>query len=278
MSELEDKAKWIRRKCVEMSHNAKEGHLGSALSCVDILVALYEHFNLDPSPGTENYPDRNTRPDRDRLYFSKGHACSALYATMAAFDVINPDALDHYAKGVLTPHPDMNLFPKLEMSSGSLGHGLGIACGAAYALKQQGSKAKCIVLMGDGECNEGSVWEAAQFAAAHKLDNLIVVVDYNRIQSIGRTDEISGGKGLKQKFISFGWTAGNFDGHRFTDATVHLPAMDNGLNYTEYQEYPTALIAHTTAGKGVSFMEDQILWHYRVPDADEVKRALEELK
>lgn len=261
MTELEDKAKWIRRKCVTMSHNAKEGHLGSALSCVDILVALYEHFDLsDPF-------DKN----RDRLYFSKGHACSALYATMAKYGVVSVEDLDGYATSdsMLTPHPDKRMLPQLEMSAGSLGHGLGIACGAAYALKQQGSKSKCIVLMGDGECNEGSIWEAAQFACANKLDNLTVVVDYNRIQSIGRTDEISGGTSLVDKFRAFGWHGVNLDGHnmesilrRFTCLSIY---------------HPCVIVAHTTAGKGVSFMEDQILWHYRVPDEDEVKRALEEL-
>lgn len=264
MMELEDKAKWIRRKCIEMSYASKEGHLGSALSCVDILVALYEHFNLlHPS-----------HTDRDRLYFSKGHACSALYATMAMYGVIPEDSLAYYTESgsAFTPHPDKTLLPMLEMSAGSLGHGLGIACGAAYALKLQGSSSKCIVLMGDGECNEGSVWEAAQFATAHKLDNLIVVVDYNKIQSIGRTDEISGGTELQDKFRAFGWDSFNIKGNDVQDIewwirTTDMPKTD----------MPLSFIAETTAGKGVSFMEDQVLWHYRVPSEDEVKRALEEL-
>jgi len=273
--ELEQKAKWIRSQCVKMSYAAKEGHLGSALSCVDILVALYDHFNFKPT--IESYDMGGSQsvanPDRDRLYFSKGHAASALYATMKEFGHI-PDNMDTYAKpnSLLTPHPDKNLLPELEMSSGSLGHGLGGACGAALALKLSGSTAKCIVLMGDGECNEGSVWEAAQFAAAHKLDNLIVLVDYNRIQSIGRTDDISGGANLSGKFHAFGWNAEDRRGHDF-------PSLTRSISYKSVDR-PTVIIAETVAGKGVSFMEavsDTCLWHYRVPSEEEVQRALEEL-
>jgi len=259
--DMEARAKHIRSNCVEMSYNGQEGHLGSALSCVDILVALYSHFNLDPDDES-----------RDRLYFSKGHACSALYATLAEFDFLDQSDLYNYAQHgeALTPHPDKNLLSILEMSAGSLGHGLGIACGAAYALKQQGSKSRCIVLMGDGECNEGSVWEAAQFAAAHKLDNLLVVVDYNRIQSIGRTDDIAGRMDLGDKFEAFGWDSDWADGHDIDD-------LLDAWECKHKKGMPTVVVAYTTAGKGVSFMEDQILWHYRVPDKDEVERALEEI-
>jgi len=266
--ELEQKAKWIRSQCIQMSFNAKEGHLGSALSCVDILVGLYDHFNFEPSD-----------PERDRLYFSKGHAVSALYNTMITFEILSPDIRDTYAQqGTrLTPHPDKNLLPELEMSSGSLGHGLGVACGAALALKLRGSSAKCIVVMGDGECNEGSVWEAAQFATSHNLDNLIVIVDYNGIQSIGRTDEISGHTSLYKKFWAFGWdvTTGPGNSIEWLQGII--------TNHIEHnlQTKPFFIEACTTYGKGVSFMMDQLdgcLWHYRVPSEDEVKRALKELK
>jgi len=265
IEELEQKAKWIRSQCIKMSYNAKEGHLGSALSCADILVAIYDHFNFDPFD-----------PERDRLYFSKGHAASALYATMASFGIIYEDALDCYAQpgSVLTPHPDKRLFEKLEMSSGSLGHGLGVACGAAYALKQRGSTAKCIVLLGDGECNEGSVWEAAQFAVSHELDNLLVVVDYNRIQSIGRTDTISGHTNLLRKFKAFGWGGWHIDGHNYAEWDDRLIRLRHEV------DMPMVVVAQTVAGAGVSFMEEQsntCLWHYRVPSEEEVQVALEEL-
>lgn len=255
--DLEECAKRIRAKCVQMSHDAKEGHLNGALSCVDILVALHKRF---------------LRP-YDRFYFSKGHACSALYATFAEMGYIPKEWLDSYATpgSPLTPHPDIHTLPLLGMSAGSLGHGLGIAAGAAYALKQANSPARCVVLMGDGECNEGSVWESANFAGAQVLDNLIVIVDYNRVQSVGRTDDLAGGKSLAHKFKSFGWESKYVDGHSFKDI------IDN-LTINPYpQTRPFAMIATTVSGNGVSFMEGDVLWHYRVPNEEEVRLALEEL-
>jgi len=159
------------------------------------------------------------------------------------------------------------------MSAGSLGHGLGIAAGAAYALKMAGSPARCVVLLGDGECNEGSVWEAAQVAAANKLDNLIVIVDYNRIQSVGRTEDISGDTWLDDKFRAFGWESKMIDGHNFQDILNNLTINPIPLGL------PFAIIARTVSGKGVSFMEgnDSALWHYRVPNEEEVSKALVEL-
>ena len=256
---LRDKAKRIRASCVRMAHDGNEGHLGSALSCVDILVALYA------AGATLQHHDPDTR-----VYFSKGHACSALYATWAEIGYIPKVWLDNYAKpgSCLTPHPDWNMLPQLEMSAGSLGHGLGIAAGAAYASKLQGKPTKHVVIMGDGECNEGSVWEAAQWARAYKLDNLTVIVDYNRIQSIGRTDEISGDTSLVDKFKAFGWMSCWVNGHNFSEIQTAL-----GWNCVK----PLAIIAKTVGGKGVSFMTDQILWYYRVPSEEEVKKALVEL-
>jgi len=256
--DLEECAKRIRAKCVQMSHDSGEGHLNGALSCVDILVALHKRF-LRPS---------------DRFYFSKGHACSALYATYAEMGYIPKDWLDSYATpgSPLTPHPDIHTLPLLGMSAGSLGHGLGIAAGAAYALKMIDSPARCVVLMGDGECNEGSVWESAQFAGAQNLDNLIVIVDYNKIQSVGRTDDISGETWLVNKFRAFGWESAGVDGHNFQE-------IINKLTINPYPaELPFAMIANTVSGKGVSFMEDDVLWHYRVPSFQEVVNALIELE
>jgi len=257
--DLEECAKRIRAKCVQMSHDSGEGHLNGALSCVDILVALHKIF---------------LRPD-DRFYFSKGHCCAALYATYAEMGYIPKEWLDSYATpgSPLTPHPDIHTLPLLGMSAGSLGHGLGMAAGAAYALKQKDSSAHCVVLMGDGECNEGSVWEAAQFAVANHLDNLIVIVDYNRVQSVGRTDDISGDTWLEDKFKAFGWESKPVNGH-------NCQSVINNLTIKPYPlKLPLALIAYTVSGKGVSFMEgnDSALWHYRVPNEEEVRLALEEL-
>lgn len=264
--ELERNSKWIRKQVVQMAHNGKEGHLNGALSCVDILNLLFAKFDLN------GYSE-----DRDRLYFSKGHAVTALYATMCCYihsqgiceGLSGHFCLDSYNQpnSQLTPHPDKHLLSALEMSSGSLGHGLGVAAGAAYALKQKGSKSKCIVLLGDGECNEGSVWEAAQFAVAKQLDNLLVIIDANGTQSIDYTEPISGGASLAGKFQAFGFSTTQCDGHDFGQLSYAFVP----------QSKPRAVIAHTVAGKGVSFMEDSILWHYKVPDADEVKRAMAEL-
>ena len=252
--DLEECAKRIRSKCVQMSHDSGEGHLNGALSCVDILVALHKRF---------------LRPF-DRFYFSKGHCCSALYATYAEMGYIPKEWLDTYATpgSPLTPHPDIQMLPLLGMSAGSLGHGLGIAAGAAYALKQADSPARCVVLMGDGECNEGSVGEAAQFARAQNLDNLIVIVDYNGVQSVGKTDDISGSTNLEEKFKAFGWNAITVNGHSYSQLTYYL---------INQPSKPHVVIAKTVSGKGVKFMEDDVLWHYKIPNDEEVRLALEEL-
>ena len=261
--DIEECAKRIRVKCVQMSHDSGEGHLNCALSCVDILVALHKRF---------------LRPF-DRFYFSKGHCCSALYATYAEMGYIPKEWLDSYATpgSPLTPHPDIHTLPLLGMSAGSLGHGLGIAAGAAYALKQIDSPARCVVLMGDGECNEGSNWEAAQFAAANKLDNLIAIVDYNGIQSVGKTDDISGNTILGNKFEAFGWNLTFAKGHDFHDI---LYSVDVNRRLDLQKNSPVVVIARTVSGKGVSFMEgnDSALWHYKIPNDEEVRLALEELE
>lgn len=256
MKTLEQIAKDIRKDCIRMSYNAKEGHLGSALSCVDILVALFEHFRFD---------------GEDKLFFSKGHGCSALYATYAEYGFIDKAELETYAQpnSRLLPHPDKLALPILEMSAGSLGHGLGYACGVAYSMKQKGQNGKVVVVMGDGECNEGSVWEAAQFAKAHGLDNLLVVVDYNGVQSIGKTDEISGDTSLVDKFKAFGWAGTWCIGSSQFSLDTTMQFAKKGL---------TAIVATTTPG--ISHMNKDwysCLWHYRVPNKEEVEIMLEEL-
>lgn len=263
---LERKARELRATCVQMSHDAKEGHLGSALSCVDLIVALYYRW-LRVSPAEP------LRADRDRFILSKGHGCTALYAALADRGFIPLDWLEGYATddAPLPNHPCRHMLPLLECSSGSLGHGLGIATGMLYGLRMDGLGARAAVLLSDGECNEGSVWEAATFAAAHKLDRLLAIVDYNGIQAVGRSDELMGFSSLEARFKAFGWAARTIDGNRLPEILAALEA------FPFEADRPSAIVARTTGGAGVSFMRDQVLWHYRVPSDDELRRALEEL-
>lgn len=261
---LEKRARQLQATCVKMSHEGKEGHLGGSLSCVRILVALY-HCWLEVSASDPK------APPRDRFIFSKGHACSALYAVLADRGFFPKEWLAAYNQpgSPLPLHPCKYALPALEVSSGSLGHGLGIAAGLAYGLKLNGVKARVVVLMSDGECNEGSVWEAAMVACAQRLERLLAIVDYNGTQSIGMTDEVMGHTSLEEKFRSFGWATQSVNGN---DIASLLSALDR-FPFAEGQ--PSAIVAKTK--KGISFMEDQILWHYRVPTKDEVERAVREL-
>lgn len=266
VGELEQKARNIRATCVQMAYDGEEGHLKGALSCVDILVCLYNHWlRVDK---------RNPRkPDRDRLFFSKGHSCTALYAVLADCGFVAKEKLALYAQphSPFPIHPCIHALPILEISSGSLGHGLGIAAGSLYGLRLDGNKARGVVLMSDGECNEGSVWEAAMFAAAQKLDRLLAIVDYNRVQSVGRTDELMGHTSLEEKFRSFGWSARTVNGHKISEI------IDSLDRFPFESGKPSAIIAQTVAGAGVSFMEDDVLWHYRKPSQAELEKALQEL-
>jgi transketolase len=266
IQQLEHLARQVRASCIKMAHDGREGHLTSALSCTDILVALYGgwlKFN----------PARPDDPKRDRLLFSKGHAASALYATLAAHGYFPTDKLVEYAKSgkALPNHPCKLMLPCLEMSSGSLGHGLGIGTGLAYSHKLRGNTARTVVVMSDGECNEGSVYEAASFACARKLDNLIAIIDNNDMQAVGRTSKLLGDTSFEAKFSAFGWAARTIDGHDISQLLATLDA----LPFAEGR--PSAIICKTTGGRGISFMEDQTLWHYRAPSADDLERALEEL-
>ncbi len=249
-----------------MAYEGHEGHLSSALSCTDLLVALYNGW-LNVSP------DNPRDPERDRFYFSKGHACTALYAVLAERGFVPREELATYGHtdSALPNHPCRHALPILETSSGSLGHGLGIATGALYGLRLDGSSARAVVLMSDGECNEGSVWESAMFAAAHKLDRLLAIVDNNGLQAVGRNDVRTGHTSLEEKFHAFGWSARTINGNSMTEIIAALGAVPFTL------DRPTAIIARTVGGSGVEFMEDKILWHYRTPSADELERALSEL-
>lgn len=256
----------MRATCIRMAHDGREGHLKSALSCIDLLATLYGGWlQIDP--------DNPRAPDRDRFLLSKGHAVTALYAALAEYGHISPDLLATYAQpgGALPNHACRHALPLLEISSGSLGHGLGMASGMAYGMELDGHGGRVVVLMSDGECNEGSVWESAMFAAARRLDRVVAIVDNNNMQAVGRNDEISGGMPLDDKFRAFGWAARTIDGHDLTQIAAALDALPFEPGK------PSAIIARTVGGSGVSFMEDQMLWHYRSPSAAEVEQAIAEL-
>ena len=264
--QLETKARKVRATCVQMAHDAKQGHLGSALSCVEILVALYAGWLKAGVADQGN-------PQRDRFIMSKGHGCTSLYAVLADCGLIPVPWLARYHDddGPLPNHPCVHALPLLDFSSGSLGHGLGVATGMAYGFRMEKNPARVTVLMSDGECNEGSVWESAMFAAAHKLDNILAIVDYNGIQAVGKSDDIMGAGSLENKFRAFGWAARTINGNNFAEVL-------SALNAFPYEAgKPTVIIANTLKGAGVSFMADDLVWHYRVPSDDDLAKALAEL-
>jgi transketolase len=263
---LEQLAREIRYKLVQMSHAAGTPHLASALSCVDILVAAYWRIlKIDPR--------RPDDPGRDRFILSKGHAATALYATLAKRGFFAESLLDTFARhrSPLAEQPSPRCAPGVELATGSLGHGLPVGVGMALAGRIQSQDYRVIVTMSDGECNEGSVWEAALFAPAQRLERLCVIVDYNKWQATGRSDEIMALPSLREKWKAFGWNACELDGH---DIAALVQAMDAKPDGTGR---PAAIVAHTTKGKGVRFMEDDNNWHYRVPTSEEVEKARIEL-
>lgn len=261
-AELEPIARELRFRLVQMSHRAGTPHLGSALSCVDILVALYwTVLRLDA--------ERPDDPDRDRFILSKGHAATALYATLAGRGFFPRPWLDNFAQpgSPLAEQPAPRCAPGVELATGSLGHGLPVGVGMALAARLQRRDYRVFVCLSDGECNEGTVWEAAMFAAAQKLERLAVVVDYNKWQATGRSDEIMALPPLRDKWAAFGWSASEVDGH-------DMEALNRVLgNVPDGSGRPVAVIAHTVKGKGVSFMEDDNNWHYRIPREAEVEAA-----
>lgn len=255
----------FRARVIEMSHAAKAAHLASSLSCIDLVTVLY-HSVLDLDPRDAQWKDR------DRFILSKGHGATALYVALAHKGYLSEGDLLTYGKvgSMLEEHPSPKL-PGVEAATGSLGHGLPIGCGIALAGRIRGESYRTFVLMSDGECNEGSVWEAALFAAANRLGSLCAMVDYNKWQATGRSNEVLGLDPLAEKFRSFGWDVHEIDGH---DHGAILKAVEAA---STDRETPTMIVAHTTKGKGISFMEDDNNWHYRVPNAEEVKLAKAEL-
>jgi len=258
----------VRATCVKMAFDARETHVSSALSCVEILTVLFGVFL--------NYCDggKSNKSERDRFIMSKGHGCSAFYASMAAFGIISPETLREYShtNSALPNHPCKYALPHLEISSGSLGHGLGIAGGILYGLRLGHNVAsKTVVLMSDGECNEGSVWEGAMFAAAQKFPNLLAIVDCNGTQAVGRSDVLTGFTSLEMKFRSFGWEVISVNGN---DIDVLLGVF-NKFPFSSGK--PSAIIANTVSGAGVSFMENNQSWFYRSPSKSDLDRALIEI-
>lgn len=265
-ADTEALARRLRRHAVRMTHKARASHVGSCLSMADILAVLYGAIlRVDPA-----------RPDwaeRDRLVVSKGHAAAIVYAALAERGFLPLDELDTYSAdgGRLAGHIT-TMVPGIELSTGSLGHGLPVAAGMALAAKRAGATWRAFCIVSDGELDEGSNWEAVQFAQHFRLSNLTLIIDYNKIQSFGTVAEVSDLHPLAEKFHAFNWSTHELDGHDHAVLTAALssPASDN--------DRPTVFVAHTTKGKGVSFMENKLLWHYRNPDATQLEAALAELE
>lgn len=263
---MEELARRIRRDMLTLAHESKTPHIGPALSCVDILTVLYAEIMKTDC-------DHPLMPHRDRFILSKGHGALALYTCLFHMGFLSREALFSYCENgsPLAEHPLVNKFPCIEFSAGSLGHGLAVGIGMAMASRLNREDYKVFVLMGDGECNEGSVWEAAGFASTRKLDNLIVIVDHNKLQATDRYEKLSGGYDLTQVWRSFGWETREVDGH---DVAQMRKIYTRSFLKTGK---PKVIIAHTVKGKGVSFMENDLEWHYRWPDARDLEKALGEL-
>lgn len=258
----------IRRDVLRMIHRAKCSHIGTALSMADLLAVLYGGvMKIDPI--------RPDWADRDRFVLSKGHGAAAAYAVLAemGFFPLEQAMETYYQNGsALAGHITHKGVPGVEASTGSLGHGLSIACGIALVGKREGRPYRVFAMLSDGECDEGSTWEAALFAPHHRLDNLIAIVDYNKIQSLGRVEEVLNLEPFADKWMAFGWRVQEIDGHDLEkiERTLCAVPLEAGR--------PSCVIAHTVKGKGVSFMENKLLWHYRAPDDEELQKALAELE
>ena len=266
IDEIKEKAKRVRRQVIRMAHEGKTSHVGSALSCVDILAVLY----LNVLNCTVN---NWQKPEASRFILSKGHAAKALYAVLAEAGFISMEDLSSYAKDgtAYGEHPSHKGVPGISVSTGSLGHGLAIGAGQALAKKLDGRQGHVFVLLSDGECNEGSIWEAAMCASAQKLDNLIVIIDDNHMQAMGPSRAISGLDPLADKWKAFGWNVKECDGHDVKDL------IESCTGFLKGNGRPSVIVARTVLGKGVSFMEDKILWHYQIPSAQDMSIAFKEL-
>lgn len=256
--------KKIRKDILYMSYYSKASHIGSCLSIVDILYVLYWNImNINPNIYTDD--------KRDKFILSKGHASAALYATLAEKGFFDISYLQKYYinDGILPGHLDFTTVPGIEISSGSLGHGLSIGVGMAISNSLDNNPGQIYILLGDGECEEGSVYEAAILAGTLKLNNLTVIIDKNGLQGCDKTENIISQKKLKELWTSFGWQCIDINGH-------NLEEIKNSLKITS--NIPKAVIASTIKGKGISFMENKIEWHYKSPNKEQYELALKELE
>jgi len=258
----------LRRMIIKVSYQAKAHHIGSALSCIDILTALYFH--------TMNLNTKNPfHPDRDWFMLSKGHAALAQYVALVKRGFFNESVLKSEFLtdgGILGGHPDISIVHGIEMSSGSLGHGLSIGVGVALVAKKDNRDSRSFILLGDGECNEGMVWEAAMFASHHKLDNLIAIVDFNNLQGLGTTSEILSLNSLSEKFCSFGWNVSEINGN-------NIKEIIEEMNLVPYKkDMPNMIIANTVKGKGIPSLENKLHSHYEVLTKERYGQIIKELE
>ena len=267
IKELSSIAEKIRLGVVKSTNAAKSGHPGGSLSISDIMAYLYfEEMNVDPT----NPKDEN----RDRFVLSKGHTAPALYSALALRGFFPEEELLtlRQADSRLQGHPDMKGIPGVDMSTGSLGLGISAACGMALAGKLNGKDYRVYTVLGDGECEEGQVWEAAMFAAHYKLDNLCVIVDYNKLQIDGPVADIIGPAPFEPKFEAFGFNVISIDGHNIEEIDAAMKKAK------ETKGKPTAIIANTVKGKGVSFMENKVNWHGSAPNDEQCAQAVSEIQ
>lgn len=257
-------SKKIRKTCLELVYAANASHVGGAFSVADVLAVLYRNI-------MRYKPEDPAYEERDRFFYSKGHACTALYAVLKEVGFFSQEQLDTFSQNgsLFTTHVNHKV-PGIELSTGSLGHALSVACGVALAGKRKSASWQVYCLLSDGELNEGSNLEAILFAPHHKLVNLTLIVDYNKIQSLGLVAEVLALEPLVAKFESFGWNVLDIDGHNHQ---AILNAFESQINIDK----PTVIIANTIKGKGVDFMENQLAWHYKSPNQTQFDQALQQL-
>ena len=265
---LKEQAKTLRKTALTMIFKAQSGHPGGSMSAADIVTALYfREMNIDP---------QNPHwPDRDRFVLSKGHVCPILYAALGLKGYFDTQYFDQLRKkgSILQGHPSMNKCPGIDISTGSLGQGISVATGMAIGAKRDHKDFRVFTLVGDGECDEGQVWEAAETAAKYQLDNLIVFVDNNRLQNDGACAEIMPTQDLQKKFEAFGFEAIRINGHAMEEIVAALDMMNHRKDGK-----PKAIICDTVKGKGISFMENVPIWHGQAPNEEEYRVAMEDLE
>lgn len=261
---INNKLKEIRGTILQMTHNANVSHVGSALSVVDILYVLY--FDIVNMPLLEA-----RSADRDIVILSKGHASAALYSVLHHKGLLSKDIIDRYAtdNGALPCHIDKEKSPYFEVSSGSLGHGPSLGAGFALAKKMDKNAGRVFVICGDGECEEGSVWEALMFVSTHNLNNFVFIIDVNKLQGFGVTNEVINQSNLAERVKAFGFDVSEINGNDIESIRQALECKT---------DKPLCIVAHTTKGKGVSFMEDKLEWHYKSPNAEQLEIALSEIE